>query len=90
MWAAWISYLTAKWDSVARRYVERIERDQRLAESDMGAGWKLALTNLRIRRARVRLFYTHMIDFRGPLIVLMAGSVFFRAAPLLIVTVTCF
>jgi hypothetical protein len=36
------------------------------------------LTNFRIRRARARMFYIYMIDFRGLLIVLMAGSVFLR------------
>ena len=89
LWAAWIGFGAIKWDWVARRQVERIERDLRLAESDTGAGWKWALTNFRIGRARARVFYTHMIDFRGLLIVLMAGSVFFCALPLLIVTV-CF
>jgi hypothetical protein len=90
LWAAWIGYLATKWDSVARRYVERIERYERLAESDTGAGWGWALTNFRVRRARARMFYIHMIDFRWLLIVIMTGSVSFCAAPLLIVTVTCF
>jgi hypothetical protein len=90
LWAAWIGYLATKWDSVARWYVERLERDERLAESDTGAGWKWALTNFRIRRARARVFFFHMIDFRGLLIVIMGASVFFCAAPLLIMTVTCF
>ena len=90
LWAAWIGFLAIKWDWVARRTVERIERDERLAEAGTGAGWKWALTNFRIGRARARVFYTHMIDFRGLLIVVMAGSVFFCALPLLIVTLTCF
>jgi len=90
LWAAWIGYVALRWDSLARRYVERIEHDERLAESDTGVGSKRALTNFRIRRARARLFYFHMIDFRGLLIAIMAGSVLFCAAPLLIVAVTCF
>jgi hypothetical protein len=90
LWAAWIGFLAIKWDSVARWTVDRLERDERLAASDTGAGWKWALTNFRIGRARARVFYIHMIDFRGLLIVIMAGSVFFCALPLLIVTVTCF
>jgi len=90
LWAAWIGFLAIKWDSVACWYVERLERDERLAQSDTGAGWKRALTDFRIHRARTRMFYFHMIDFRGLLIVIMASSVFFCALPLLIVTVTCF
>jgi hypothetical protein len=89
LWAAWIGLVAIKWDWFARRYVDRLERDERLAESDTGAGWELALTNFRIRRARARVSYIHVIDFRGLLIVIMAGSVFFCALPLLIVTVTC-
>jgi len=90
LWAAWIGYVATRWDLFARRYVERIERDERLALSDTGARWKWALTNLRIRRARARVSYIYIIDFRGLLIVIMAGSVFFCAAPLLIVAITCF
>jgi len=90
LWAAWIGHVATRWDSLARRYVERIERDERLAQSDTGTGWKWALTNFRIRRARAQVSYIFMIDFRGLLIVIMAGSVFFCAAPLLIVAVTCF
>jgi hypothetical protein len=89
LWAAWIGLVAIKWDWFARRYVDRLERDERLAESDMGAGRELALTNFRIRRARARASYIHMIDFRGLIIVIMAGSVFFCALPLLIVSVTC-
>ena len=75
MWAT-------RWDSLARRYVERIERDERLAESDTGAGWKWALTKFRIRRARARVSYIYMIDFRGLLIVIMAGlSILLRDTP---------
>ena len=90
LWAAWIGYCATRWDSLARRYVERLERDERLAGSDTGAGWKWALTNFRIRRARTRMFYFHVIDFRWLLLAIMAGSVLLCAAPILIVTVTCF
>src|SRR5262249_29400809 len=90
LWAAWIGFVAIKWDWFARWTVERLERDWRLTESDTGAGWKWSLTNFRIGRARARVFYFHMIDFRGLLIGIMTGSVFFCALPLLIVTVTCF
>jgi hypothetical protein len=56
LWAAWIGYLAIKWDSVARWTVERLERDERLAASDTGAGWKWALTNFRIGRAAPECF----------------------------------
>ena len=85
LWAAWIGLVAIKWDWVARRYVNRLERDERLAESDTGVGLGWALVNFRIRRARARVSYFHMIDFRGLLIVIMAFSVFFCALPLLVV-----
>jgi hypothetical protein len=90
LWAAWISFLAIKWDWVARRYVERLERDERLAESDTDVGWEWGLINFRVHRARARVYYTHVIDFGWLLIALMAGSVFLCALPLLIVTVACF
>lgn len=90
LWAAWIGFLAIKWDWVAQRLVDRLERDERLAGSDTGVGLGWALVNFSIRRARTRLYYFHMIDFGWLLIVLMAGSVFVCALPLLIVTVACF
>ena len=81
LWAAWIVFLAIKWDWVARRYVDRLERDERLAESDT--------TNFRIRRARARVYYAHMIDFGGLLIVIMAGSVAICALPLLTAIISC-
>jgi hypothetical protein len=89
LWAAWIGYCATKWDWVARRYVDRLERDQRLAESDMGARWKWTLINFQVHRARARVYYTRMIDFGWLLIAVMAGSVFFCALPL-IVSLSCF
>jgi hypothetical protein len=61
--AAWIGYCAIKWDWVARIIVERLERDERSAESDTGVGWKSALINFHLRRARARMYYFHMIDF---------------------------
>jgi len=89
LWAAWIGYCAIRWDWVARRYVDRIERDERLAESDTGVGWKGSLINFRVGRARARVYYTRMIDFGWLLIAIMAGSVSLCALPL-IVTVACF
>ena len=89
LWAAWIGYVAIRWDPFARWIVAHVERDERLAESDTGVGWKWSLTNVLIHRARARVFYFHMINFRGLLIGVMTGSAFFCAAPLLIVTVTC-
>ena len=89
LWAAWIGYVALRWDSLARRYVERIEHDERLAESDTGVGWTGALMNFRVRRARARVYYTRMIDFSWLLIAIMVGSVSLCALPL-IVTVACF
>lgn len=86
LWAAWIGYCAIKWDWVARRIVERLERDERSAESDTGVGWKWALNNFHVHRARARMYYFHMIDFGRLLISIMIGSVFFCALPLLIVT----
>ena len=81
LWAGWIGFLAIKWDWAARRFVERLERDERLAESDT--------TNFRVHRARARVYYAHMIDFGGLLIVIMAGSVAICALPLLIVIISC-
>src|SRR5262245_8964221 len=89
LWAAWIGFLAIKWDWVARRLVYRLERDERLAESDTGVGLGWALVNFNVRRARTRLYYFHMIDFGWLLIAIMAGSVFLCGLPLLIVTVAC-
>jgi len=89
LWAAWLGFLAIKWDRVARRLVDRLERDERLALSDTGVGLRWALVNLSVRRARARLYYFHMIDFGWLLIANMAGSVFLCALPLLVVTVTC-
>jgi len=89
LWAAWIGFLAIKWDWVARRYVDRLERDQRLALSDTGVGFSWALINFRVHRARARVYYTHVMDFGGLLVAVMAGSVFLCALPLLIVTVAC-
>ena len=89
LWAAWIVFLAIKWDWVARRYVNRLERDERLAESDTGVGLGWALVNFRVHRARARVYYTHVMDFGGLLVAVMAGSVFLCALPLLIVTVAC-
>src|SRR5262245_1934940 len=89
LWAAWIGFLAIKWDWVARRLVDRLERDERLAESDTGVGWEWGLSNFRVHRARARVFYTHVIDFGWLLIAVMTGSVFLCALPLLIVTVAC-
>ena len=89
LWAAWIGYCATRWDWVARRYVDRLERDERLAQSDAGVGWTRVLINLRLRRARARVYYTHMFDFGWLLTAIMAGSVSLCALPLLIVTVTC-
>src|SRR5262245_46767901 len=89
LWAAWIGFLAIKWDWVARRYVDRLERDQRLVESDTSIGWKWTLINFRIGRARARVYYSRMIDFGWLLIAIMAFSVFFCALPLLI-ALTCF
>ena len=72
---------------VARRLVDSLERDERLAESDAGVGWEWGLTNFRVHRAR--LYYTHVIEFGWLLIAVMTGSVFLCALPLLIVTVAC-
>jgi hypothetical protein len=90
LWAAWIGLVAIKWDWFARRYVNRIERDERLAESDTGVGLGWALIHFRVRRARARVSYIHMIDFRGLLIVIMAGSVFFCALPFLVVANSVF
>jgi hypothetical protein len=90
LWGAWIVFSAIKWDWVARRYVDRLERDERLAESDAGVGWTRALINFRLRRARARVYYAHMIDFGGLLIVIMAGSVAICALPLLTVIIGCF
>src|SRR5262245_57047121 len=90
LWAAWIGFLAIKWDWVARRLVYRLERDERLAESNTGVGLGWALANFSVRRARTRLYYIHMIDFGWLLISLMASSVFLCVLPLLIVTVACF
>jgi hypothetical protein len=81
LWTAWIVFLAIKWDWVARRYVDRLERDERVVESDT--------TNFRVRRARARVYYAHMIDFSGLLIVIMAGSVAICALPLLTVIISC-
>jgi hypothetical protein len=89
LWAAWIGFVAVKWDWVARRYVDRLERDERLTESDAGVGWTRALSNFRLRRARARVYYTHMIDFGWLLTAILAGSVSLCALPLLIVVVTC-
>ena len=89
LWAAWIGYCAIRWDWVARRYVDRIERDERLAESDTGVGWKGSLINFRVGRARARVYYTRMIDFGWLLIAIIVGSVSLCALPL-IVTVACF
>src|SRR5262245_1044249 len=89
LWAAWIGFLAIKWDWVARRYVDRLERDERLVESDTSIGWKWTLINFRIGRARARVYYSRMIDFGWLLIAIMAFSVFFCALPLLI-ALTCF
>jgi hypothetical protein len=89
LWAAWIGYCAIRWDWVAWRYVDRLERDERLAESDTGVGWTGALMNFRVRRARARVYYTRMIDFTWLLIAIMVGSVSLCALPL-IVTVACF
>jgi len=89
LWAAWLGFLAIKWDWVARRLVDRLERDERLALSDTGVGLRWALVNFSVRRARARLYYFHMIDFGWLLIANMAGSVFLCALPLLVVTVTC-
>jgi hypothetical protein len=89
LWAAWIGYVAIKWDTFARWIVERLERDERLAESDTGTGWKWSLTNVLIHRARARVFYFHMIELRGLLICVLTGSVLFCALPLQIVTVAC-
>jgi len=90
LWAAWIGLVAIKWDWFARRYVSRLERDERLAETDTGVGLGWALVNFSVRRARARLYYTHVMDFGWLLIAIMAGSVFLCALPLLIVTVACF
>ena len=90
LWAAWIGFLAIKWDWVARRYVDRLERNEQVAESDTGVGWKWALINFRVGRARARMHYIRMMDLGWLLITIMAGSVFFCALPLLIVPVTCF
>src|SRR5262245_18879410 len=76
-------------DWVARRLVDRLERDERLAESDSGVGLGWALINFRVHRARARVYYTHVIDLGWLLIAVMTGSVFLCALPLLIVTVAC-
>jgi hypothetical protein len=89
LWAAWIGYCAIRWDWVARRYVDRLERDERLAESDTGVGWKEDLINFRVGRARARVYYTRIIDLGWLLIAIMAGSVSLCALPL-IVTVACF
>ena len=81
LWAAWIGYCATRWDWVARHYVDRLERDERVVESDT--------TNFRVRRARARVYYAHMIDFSGLLIVIMAGSVAICALPLLTVIISC-
>lgn len=88
LWAAWIGYVAIKWDTFARWIIERLERDERMAESDTGTGWKWSLTNVLIHRARARVFYFHMIEFRGLLICVLTGSVLICALPLL-VTVDC-
>src|SRR5262245_44730441 len=90
LWAAWIGFVAIKWDWVARRLVDRLERDERLAESDTGVGLGWALVNFRVHRARAGVYYTHVIDFGWLLIAIMAGCVFLCALPLLIVTVACF
>src|SRR4029077_1320599 len=82
VWAAWIGLLAIKWEWVARRLVERLERDERLAVSDRGVGLGWAVVNFSVRRARARLHYFHMIDFGWLLIAIMAGSVFLCALPL--------
>lgn len=86
LFTASIAYWAINWDSAARRIVERLERTERLAESDTSIGWKWALANFRVHRARARMYHTHMIDFGSLLISIMIGCVFFCAAPLLIVT----
>jgi hypothetical protein len=83
LWAVWIGFVAVKWDWVARPYVDRLERDERLAQSDAGVGWTRALINLRLRRARARVCYTHMFDFGWLLTAIMAGSVSLCALPLL-------
>jgi hypothetical protein len=82
LWGAWIVFVAIKWDWFARQSVDRFERDERLAESDTN--------NFRVRRARARVYYAHMIDFGGLLIVIMAGSVAICALPLLTAIISCF
>src|SRR5262245_47468497 len=52
LWAAWIGFLAIKWDWVARRLVYRLERDERLAQSDTGVGLGWGVVDLRVRRCR--------------------------------------
>jgi|SRR5262245_50527264 len=89
LWAAWVGFLPIKWDWVARRLVERLERDEQLAGSDTGVDLGWALVNFNVPRARARLYYFHMIDFSWLLVAIMVGSVFLCALPLLIVSVAC-
>jgi hypothetical protein len=89
LWAAWIGLVAIKWDWFAWRYVSRLERDERLAESDTGVGWEWGLINFSVHRARARVYYTHVMDFGWLLIAIMVGSIFLCALPLLIVTVAC-
>jgi len=89
LWAAWIGLVAIKWDWFAWRYVSRLERDERLAESDTGVGWEWGLIKFSVHRARARVYCTHVMDFGWLLIAIMVGSVFLCALPLLIVTVAC-
>jgi len=84
LWAAWIGLVAIKWDWFAWRYVSRLERDERLAESDTGVGWEWGLIKFSVHRARARVYCTHVMDFGWLLIAIMVGSVFLCALPLLI------
>src|SRR5262245_64844896 len=63
LWAAWLGFLAIEWDWVARRLVDRLERDERLALSDTGVGLSWVLVNFRVRSARGRLFLVLMVDY---------------------------
>src|SRR5580658_644769 len=83
LWVAWLCYCAIRWDWVARRRVDRIERDELMARGEPGGDWRVPPSAWRVRRARKRLHYTRMIDFGSLLIVIMCFSTFFCATPVL-------
>ena len=90
LWAAVMAYFAIRWDRLARREVERRDRDVQLALSPTEGGFWGMLHGRRVHRARARIEYSLNIDFGGLLMSVMIGSVAFCALPVLLALLNCY